>query len=527
MRLEDSVQLVLVPANRAVCKIQLAGLPVSEERCRKAIKWIDRKLDKLKKFVEGEAAKRGFPLKYSDRNSLYYKDLGDFLYSPRGLGLPVRSVTPKTGAPSTSEAALKEFASISHPRPDDSKVVWAILKIRSLAKAKSTYLIPFLALRRSDGCVHPQYNWAKVRTARISAENPPVHQIPEHSDPQVAKLVKSVLVPRVAPAPDPESWDPRKHGSCFRWDISGAEAAIRMAMLPVIVFGKPDPIAWEYIVTGKDIHAKTAAFLFEKEEGAFSKGTVERDVIGKQCNFLLIYGGSPGILRQTIWTKARVLISEEQAKLYHRRFFRLYPGVAALYEWDKAFLGKYHYCEDGYGRRRWIDLPPTAKYLGVRNGKAEWTVADEEFGKLNHAFHVAANTPTQSMNAMDTLFMLALLSEGEYVELAVPDIWKGQGVLFPEAKNWRLDSVDGLSGKPFLAWHSNTVHDSGWGDCAPGMLEPLAKLIIRRCTAIPFDWRLQANVPYRVDLKVGPDFGHLIDYNIAAKQFGLESIPKL
>src|SRR5205823_3136433 len=99
-------------------------------------------------------------------------------------------------------------------------------------------------------------------------------------------------------------------------------------------------------------------------------------------------------------------------------------------------------------------------------------------------------------------------------------------VLYPEARGWRLHEGPGPGGKPFRAWHFNTVHDSGWGDCAPGYLEPFAKVITRRCTALPFDWRLKADVPYRVSISVGPDMGHLRDYNDAAKEFGLEALPK-
>ena len=88
-----------------------------------------------------------------------------------------------------------------------------------------------------------------------------------------------------------------------------------------------------------------------------------------------------------------------------------------------------------------------------------------------------------------------------------------------------MNGGPGPGGKPLRAWHSNTVHDSGWGDCAPGYLEPLAKLVMRRCTAVPFDWRLEADVPYRVELSAGPNMGILFDYDKVAKQFGLDLIP--
>jgi hypothetical protein len=146
--------------------------------------------------------------------------------------------------------------------------------------------------------------------------------------------------------------------------------------------------------------------------------------------------------------------------------------------------------------------------------------------QLNRAFHLGANTPTQSTNAWDTLWMLALLHNGEYVELQVPPMWERDGVPFPEAAGWQLNEGEGPGGRPMRAWHINTVHDSGWGDAAPGYLEPAAKVIWRRCTSVPLDYRIAADVPYRIELKVGPDMARMKDYNKVAKEFGLEPLPE-
>ena len=150
----------------------------------------------------------------------------------------------------------------------------------------------------------------------------------------------------------------------------------------------------------------------------------------------------------------------------------------------------------------------------------------EEKKKPYHAFHIAANTPTQSTQASDALWMLALCYLGEYVPLRVPPIWERDGAPFPEAAGWQMHEGPGPGGKPFLSWHCNTVHDSGWGDCAPGYLEPTAKLLWRRCTAVPLDWRIEADVPYRIELKVGPDMARLRPYNSVAREFGLEPVPE-
>ena len=538
---------ILVPANVAVSALRRAGLPVDLVRLRATRAVWQARLKDLESFVEGEAAKVGVSLHYSSVHSTSPKAMQALLY--QGLGLPVRKRTAPTktfpdGQPSTDDEALIDYGSVAVPRAGDHPVVSAMLKIRSLAKGIGTYLNAFERECRSDGCVHPHFKW-NLRTPRLAAENPPVHQIPEKSDKEVADGIKSCFVPRQSPAPTPEEWDPRIHGSCVRWDISGAEAAIRAAMLTHRFCSRPDPVAYDYIRLGKDIHSKTASLIYRKPEGTYTKGMYERDAVGKQAFFAKIYGANWRTVQSTILTRSRIRLSDAEAQKISSAFDAGYSGLTELYEWDKRFIGDHGYCEDGYGRRRWIGLPDQCRYAGITgSGLTLWDVAgriapnrddlprDDRlrrtlWGQLEHAFHMAANSPTQGMSATDTLWMLALLYHGEYVDLAVPPMWADRGVLYPEAAGWKLHEGPGPRGKPFLAWHTNTVHDSAWPDCAPGYLEPLMKVLVRRCTAVPFDWRLEADVPYRIDIQAGPDFGNLEDYNIVAARFGLEPMPRL
>jgi len=529
---------IFVPANVAVSALRRAGLPIHLNRLRETRATWEREIGELERMIEGEAATRGVVLKFSKAHALGPKVLHDFLYSARGLGLEIKkwtapSATYPQGQPSTDDEALLSYASIKNPKPDDHAVVTALLKIRSLNKGLSTYLFNFERTLRGDGACHPKFNWA-LRTSRLSAEDPPVHQIPERSDKVVAEGVKACIIPRVTPAPGREEWDPRKYGSCFRWDIVGAEACIRGAMLPALFCSRPDPVLWEYLRKGKDVHSKTASLIYGVPEGTYKKGSYERDQVGKIVFFAKIFGAMWTTLQHQVWTEARIRLPDPEARRISDAFEAGYSGLTELYEWDKEHLGQIGYAVDGYGRRRWIGLPEGVRYVGRLNGKTRWDVQgrteDERKARwtdLNHRFHVAANTPTQGMNATDTLWMLALLYHGEYVELRVPPMWEARGVSFPEAKDWRFHGGPGPGGKPFQAWHFNTVHDSGWGDCAPGYLEAVAKTIYRRCTALPFDWRLKADVPYRVELTVGPDMGTLQSYNKVAKTFGLEPLPEV
>lgn len=550
MKVADYLRDVLVPANVAVAAIQRSGLPIDRPLLKKTQAEWETQMLGLQKIVEAESERVGKPIKYSAKHGVHPPYMSKFLWEGLKLdpeaqpnGKPILTGTGTMleyleakkagviyGKLSSNGDALQPYASIKRPEPDDHPIATSIIKIRSLAKGKATYLDGFENSLMADGCCHPNYIWA-LRTSRLSANKPPVHGIPERSDKQVADGIKACIIPRKNPSLDRDAWDPRIHGSCWRWDISGAEAAIRAAML-TDRYGVRDPIAYDYIRLGKDIHSKTASLLYQVPEGTFKKGSHERDSVGKPVFFAKIFGAYFRAVQFQMWNEARIWIPDEEMKLRVKRFDDGYTGLTALYELDKIFLGErmdstgLSWVEDPYGRRRAIQVPPSAR-LRYRDGAWNESFLDAPTMKaLNHAFHIAANTPTQSCNASDTLWMLSLLHHGEYVELRVPPMWEKDGVLFPEAKAWQLNGGDGPGGKPMQSWHMNTVHDSGWGDCAPGYVEPTMKLITRRCTAIPLDWRLEADVPYRVDFQIGPDMARLESYNKVAKRFNLEPMPE-
>jgi hypothetical protein len=540
VKLDDYYKSVLVPATSAVSAIRMAGLPLDRQRLLNLEAEWTRDLAKLEAYVTGEAANRGITLTYSEVHGTGKKAMMDFLYSARGLGLECKKYTKESktfpnGQMSADDEALSWYASLKVPREDDHPIVTAILKIRSLSGTMARTLRPFLEYQRSDGAVHTHYVWNRVRTARLSSERPQCHNISEHADLPVSIAIKSCIVPRCHPSPTPEEWDPRKHGSVGRWDISGAEAAIRAAMLTKLFCHSPDPVAYDYIRNGKDIHSRTASAIYGVPEGTYTKGSWERDVVGKQSFFAKLFGGGPGAIKTTCWDRARMVLTDQEAQKISKNFDILYPGLVELYELDKHYLGVRGYVQDGYGRRRYVPLPEGAQYLGMQGGRARWVVAAPpksnlwkiRMSQLEKAFHTASNSPTQSMNGTDNFFMLSLAYHGEYLPLKFPPMWADKEIPFPEAKAWRFHEGDGPGGKPLRAWHNNTVHDSGWLDCDAGHLEPAAKVIWRRCHAVPFDWRIKADVPYRVELKVGPDMGHLMPYNAVAKKFGLDLLPEL
>lgn len=541
MNIHDYFHQVQQPAYTALEAVRRAGLPVHEGRATAQMAAWQTELESLERQVEEEARKRGFVLKYSPAHApLPDATFRDFLFAPKGLGLESDRKTP-TGKDARDDTALLPYAAVgpNHNRMngapfEDHPVVYAIVRISSIKTARGTHLTSLLKWRRADGCVHPKFNWNSPGTTRPSAEEPPVHQIPERANPEVAKKVKSCIVPRIAPwLGPPEEWDPRKHGWVAKVDVQGAEFVIRAGCIA------QDPVLVPYLRAGKDAHAKTSALFTGKPEGYFAPGQPGRQYrndVGKQGNFLLIYGGEWKALQLAIWKEARTWLEKNEAERLRERFFSLpdgYAGLAAQYERDTETLVRRGYIEDDYGRRWTMPLPDGVS--ARRNGAGTWefdlprNLSKEErialWRQVEYRRHCYANRRTQADNATTLLWTLALCYHGEYVDLRLPPSWADRGVPFPEAAGWQLNGGDGPGGKPFQAWITNEVHDSFWLDGAPGTLEPAMKVVFRRSLGVPSDLFLEADMLRRVEAEVGPDLGHLRPYAQAAKEFDLEPMP--
>ena len=532
---------VLMPAYAAISKMKRAGMPISIERAMDQDEAWEKELLRLQEYVQSEASKFDINLLYSEAHAPKEKPLHQFLYHhPTGLGLnptdkavvrgPGKIKMTESGArASFDDEALMPYAAIGpNHREDDHPVVYAILKIRSIAKAKGTHLGGLMKWRRSDGCVHPKYKWILPNTTRLSASDPPVHQLPERADPENAKAIKACIVPRIKPwLEDPNDWDPRIHGWVARADVKGAEAVIRAGCIARCRVSVP------YLRTGGDIHSKTASILYAVVEDTYKKGTPERDSVGKQSYFLLIFGGSYRGLQRTMWKKARMWWEEEESKGYHSRFFSGYPDLGEQYERDTMLMFSRGYVEDFYGRR-WTIPPPPGMFshtdgTGIRHfrfgGITDKETLRQAYKTFENRRHIYANRGTQTSQASTTLWAIALCILGEYVELQTPECLGGYNI-FPETAGWALNEGPGPGGKPFQVWANNTVHDSMYADGAPGYLEPFAKLVTRRFNGVPAYFLMENDMPWRIDLEVGPDMANLKPYNVVAKQFGLEPLPE-
>lgn len=103
-----------------------------------------------------------------------------------------------------------------------------------------------------------------------------------------------------------------------------------------------EPTMHRLISSGKDIHTYTASILYKKSEEDITK--FER-MIGKICNFLLIYGGSIKTLRNTIISWGQVLMSFSDVKEIYDAWFDEYTYFVEWQKMNKKVLQVYGFMD--------------------------------------------------------------------------------------------------------------------------------------------------------------------------------------
>ena len=116
-------------------------------------------------------------------------------------------------------------------------------------------------------------------------------------------------------------------------DYAGVELRMAVAWIGCPVMNK-------LIRDGIDIHSYTASSLYNKPMEDLTK--YER-MIGKICNFLLIYGGSVKVLQVTIMAWGEMLMDFAEVKEIYNKWFELYPYFKSWHELTARMLKVYGY----------------------------------------------------------------------------------------------------------------------------------------------------------------------------------------
>ena len=292
-----------MPLLPVLAGMEQSGVAIDAAAFRAFLDDVQGRLDQLTAHV--------YELAGTQFNIRSAQQLGDVLFN--GLGLPAPRKT-KGGQASTSQQTLEKLAG-QHP------VVDSILQYRKLEKMRSTYLDPLPRQVDPQGRIHTTFNQKATATGRLSSSNPNLQNIP----------VRGPLGKRMR--------------SCF---IAGpgrllVSADYSQVELRVLAHVSQDPALLEAFRNGEDIHARTAALVYDLPPDQVSPDQRRN---AKTINFGLIYGMGAQKLAQEL------KISTTQAKDFIARYFERLQGLKEFYEGVEASARKHGFVTTLGGRRR-------------------------------------------------------------------------------------------------------------------------------------------------------------------------------
>jgi len=203
--------------------------------------------------------------------------------------------------------------------------------------------------------------------------------------------------------------------------------------------------------SGQDLHTYTAKLLFNKE-----KITKEERQIAKTVSFLIVYGGGPFNLAETM------RIPMKRAEHIIDSYKDVYPGVFVYMEFVNNFIKDNGYAYTIFGRRR--NLPD---------------VGSSDFSVINRAFRQGLNFTIQS-TASDILLCGLLGISRRFLN-------------------------DNLSARIV-----STVHDSIEIVCPHEEESIVCEIVYDELVNYPYikkHFNIHFDVPFSIDLEIGGSFG--------------------
>jgi DNA polymerase-1 len=281
-RLFEDVEMRLIPV---LVDMEMTGICVDRQRLEAVSKAFEHQLLDIEDHI--------YALAGETFNIQSPQQLGHILFEK--LKLPIQKKTKKKTGYSTDVEVLTTL-SLEHELP------LQVLQYRSLAKLKSTYADALVELIHPETQrVHTSYNQTVTATGRLSSSDPNLQNIPVRTE--EGRKIRAAFIPRKG------------------WIMLSADYS--QIELRLLAHYSKDPILVEAFEQDQDIHARTAAEVFQLLPGMITR---EMRRQAKVINFGIIYGMSPFRLSKELG------ISTKMAKTYIDHYFDRYAGVKRFIE---------------------------------------------------------------------------------------------------------------------------------------------------------------------------------------------------
>ncbi len=301
-RLYEDMEMPLVPVLAAM---ENEGIAIDPAAFRSYLQDVEGEAERL-----AQAIYEGAGMTFNLRSS---QQLGEVLFGKLKLAESRRT---RGGKPSTSQLALEKLAA-------SSPVVENILQFRKMDKMRTTYLAPLPRLMDNHDRLHTTFNQEATATGRLSSSNPNLQNIPVRGE--TGKRMRACFIAR-------------KGNLLISADYSQIE-------LRILAHLSQDPNLLEAFRNGEDIHARTAALVFDLPPERISP---DQRRMAKTINFGLLYGMGAQKLAQEL------KIGTTEAKGFIERYFERLHRLGHFYDEIVEGARQNGFVTTMAGRKRWL-----------------------------------------------------------------------------------------------------------------------------------------------------------------------------
>ncbi|MBN1298785.1 MAG: DNA polymerase I [Actinobacteria bacterium] len=304
--LESLYRQIEAPLVKVLADMEYKGVGIDRPYLDMLIKQYDKDIKELTGQIH-ELCNENFNINSTQQ-------LAKILYEKMNL-----NPTKKTKSGYSTDAAALLAIKSQHP------VIEKILDYREKVKLKNTYIdvLPGL-IDPCDGRVHTTYNQLGTTTGRISSNNPNLQNIPVRTE--LGRQIRKAFIP----------------GTGYDLLLSADYSQIELRILAHL---SEDRDLIDAFKSGMDIHAKTAVEIFNVDYDDINEDLRRK---AKAINFGILYGMTEFGL------KARLSISEEEARQYINLYFSRYPDVKKYINKLISQAYKTGYATTMFGRKRYI-----------------------------------------------------------------------------------------------------------------------------------------------------------------------------
>ncbi len=219
-----------------------------------------------------------------------------------------------------------DAATLENDYPD-VRVVARLLEYREVQKLKSTYIDTLPGFVNPEtGRIHCSFSQVTAATGRLASSDPNLQNIPIRSE--RGRKLRGAFVAR-----EPDEWG--------EWVLLSADYS--QVELRIMAHLSGDPSMARAFAEGRDIHASTAAIVFDVPPDEVDRAMRSR---AKAINFGLLYGmGAARLARETG-------LSIPEARGFIERYFASFPRVREWLDRTLAQARERGYVETILGRRR-------------------------------------------------------------------------------------------------------------------------------------------------------------------------------